>query len=419
MELGWTLVKRKAHLNELAKNGVVTRQKLEFQDKMQLLPLVNVPIGLPKYRLFNGRTASLQEEWLSEHPEKSEDFFRRDPELLEAQKIQHELLSKLTSGAGLFAYFKDAANKQTDFVILDANGFVINGNRRLCAWRTLLTVDETKYAHFGHIEALLLPPADDRAIDRLEGQLQIEPEIRDDYTWDSLANMMKLRKQLHKLDDEALASFYKMTERQVKDLQEMLDYASVYLESRGKAKHWSVVSDKEYAFRKMIERRKNFGEAGAKKLFEECAFALIDDPTGRRLYESIPDLQKHFQKVRARLVERFPVPKAGQAPAGADDDLFGVVDEKVQSDLRLAEEIGKAANVSDAALLIKDVIDSERQLKKDEDNANYVLKRLQGANSEVQSALAGIRADTNKIGVIDQLNAIEEGLTKLREWTKS
>ena len=201
MELGWSLVKRREHIKELLQAGAIAEHRLEFQDRLQNLPVVTVPIGLPKYRLLNGRTASLQQEWLSENPDKSEDFFQRDPELTEAQEIQHQLLTKLIHGAGLLAYFRDTKNKQKEYIILDAHGYVINGNRRLCAWRTLLSQDGDAYGHFGHVDAVILPPCDDKAIDKLEGALQIEPDIRDDYTWDSLANMMQDRKKLHRLSN--------------------------------------------------------------------------------------------------------------------------------------------------------------------------------------------------------------------------
>jgi hypothetical protein len=418
MELGWTLLKRRAHLDDLKKSGVITEQRLDFQDKLQALPVVSVPIGLAKYRLLNGRTASLQEEWLAGHPEASDEFFRRDPEFIEAQRVQHELLTKLVSGGGLLVYFRDAANKQKDAIILDSNGFVINGNRRLCAWRNLFTENSSKYAHFSHVDALLLPPADDRAIDKLEGALQVEPDIRDDYTWDSLANMMRQRQLLHKLDDTALATFYKMPEKRVRELRDMLEYASVYLGSRGRPRHWSQVSTKEFAFRKMVEKRRTFTDVGEKKLFEECAFSLIDDPTGGRLYELIPELQRFLPTVRARLLEEYPLKTTSPKGGNADDMLFGGINDKSQADIELAETISQPEHRSDVSILIKGAIDSERQLKKDEESINYVVKRLQQANSEIQSAISGIRAESSRAGAKEQIDAIRDGLAKLATWAQ-
>ncbi len=174
-------------------------------------------------------------------------------------------------------------------------------------WRTLLKEDTKKYGQFAHIDVIVLPPGDDKAIDKLEGALQIEPDIRDDYTWDSLANMMKIRQSLHGLDTAKLAEFYRKKESDVKELLDMLDYAAVYLENRGKPRQWSEVSDKEFAFQQMVRKRGSLNTAGEKQLFEAVAFVLIDDPEGGRLYQAIPDAHKNFELIRIALAQAFPV----------------------------------------------------------------------------------------------------------------
>jgi len=60
------------------------------------------------------------------------DFFA-DPERVDVQIVQHQLLDAVTTAGGLKQKFSDPANKQVDPLILDEFGFVINGNRRLCS----------------------------------------------------------------------------------------------------------------------------------------------------------------------------------------------------------------------------------------------------------------------------------------------
>ena len=278
-EFGWPLPKRKQYFEDV-KGGAAHHQQIDFMDARMTLPVLRVPVNLPKYRMLNGRTASAQEEWLAKHPGKPADFFRQDPESDEVQRVQHELLSKLVTGAGLLAYFKQVENKQKEPLILDCNGFVINGNRRLCAWRTLLKEDAKKYGQFAHIDVMVLPPGDDKAIDKLEGSLQIEPDIRDDYTWDSLANMMKIRQSLHGLDTGKLAEFYRKKESEVKELLDMLDYAAVYLENRGRPRQWSEVSDKEFAFQQMVRKRGTFRIAPARSSFLRRSSVCADRRPG-------------------------------------------------------------------------------------------------------------------------------------------
>jgi hypothetical protein len=412
-EFGWPLPKRKQHFEDI-QDGATQHRQLDFMDKAWTLPVLRVPINLPKFRLLNGRTASAQQEWLAKHPDKPNDFFRQDPESDEVQRVQHELLGKLVSGAGLLTYFKQAENKQKDPIILDCNGFVINGNRRLCAWRTLLKEDPQRYGHLAHIDVIVLPPGDDKAIDKLEGELQVEPDIRDDYTWDSLANMMKIRQELHGLDTKALAEFYKKRESEVKELLDMLDYAAVYLEKRGKPHQWSEVSDKEFAFRQMVKRREQIGSAGEKRLFEEIAYVLIDDSEGGRLYEAIPDAHKNFEKIRDGLLDAFPV---SDADAGDGLDILGGAS-VASPDVPLAQEIGKdEASRKRAGGIIRDLIEMLKLLDKEKKSADFLLIQLQKANSFVQNAITGgLRPESRKSGVEEQIAAIDQGLSRIRKW---
>lgn len=411
-EFGWPLPKRKQHFDEV-KGGATQHRQIDFMDTAFTLPVLRVPINLPKYRMLNGRTASAQQEWLAKHVDKPEDFFRQDPESDEVQRVQHELLGKLVSGAGLLTYFKQVENKQKEPIVLDCNGFVINGNRRLCAWRTLLKEDQKRYGHLAHIDVIVLPPGDDKAIDKLEGQLQVEPDIRDDYTWDSLANMMKIRQDLHGLDTQALGEFYKKKESEVKELLDMLDYAAVYLEKRCKPRQWSEVADKEFAFRQMVKKREQFGSAGEKRLFEEVAFVLIDDPEGGRLYEAIPDAHKYFEIIRKGLLDVFPV----TAAAGEGLDILGgaVV---TSTDVPLAQEIGKDDDSRrKAAAIIRDLIELTKLLDKEKKSVDFLLTQLQKANGFIQNGItAGLRPESRREGVEPQLVAIEQGLARIRKW---
>ena len=412
-EFGWPLPKRKQHFEDM-KSGSMHSQQIDFMDQRLTLPVLRVPINLPKYRMLNGRTASAQEEWLATHPGKPADFFRQDPESYEVQHVQHELLGKLVAGAGLLTYFKQADNKQKEPLILDTNGFVINGNRRLCAWRTLLKEDAQKYGHFAHIDIIVLPPGDDKAIDKLEGSLQIEPDIRDDYTWDSLANMMKIRQTLHGLDTAKLAEFYRKKEGDVKELLDMLDYAAKYLENRGKPRQWSEVSDKEFAFQQMVRKRGTLNTAGEKQLFEAIAYVLIDDPEGGRLYQAIPDAHKNFELIKSALAEAFPVTDTA---AGDGLDILGGAP-PASSDVPLALAIGKDEDSrKKAAGIIKNLIEMAKLLDKEKKSADFLLNQLQKANTLIQNAhTAGLRPESRKEGVSQQLDAIEQGVARIRKW---
>ena len=82
MEFGWPLPKRKELFEKLIK-GATETERIIFQGKQQAIPIIRIPIEVPKYRMLNGRTATLQQEWLSLNLEKGEDFFSKDSESIE------------------------------------------------------------------------------------------------------------------------------------------------------------------------------------------------------------------------------------------------------------------------------------------------------------------------------------------------
>jgi hypothetical protein len=105
--------------------------RIVFQEKTVDIPIIRIPIDLPKYRMMNGRTVSLQEEHLAKHPSIRQDIFSGDAELWDAQEAQHNLLLQLSKQSDLQKFFEDTANKQVNPIRLDENGFVVDGNRRL------------------------------------------------------------------------------------------------------------------------------------------------------------------------------------------------------------------------------------------------------------------------------------------------
>jgi hypothetical protein len=173
---GWPKPARIEEFKKLSANPTGATTRIVFQGKNQDIPIIRVPIDLPKYRMANGRTSSLQEEYLAKNPKVRPDLFSGDDELWDAQEIQHRLLLQYAEQSNLQGYFEDTKNTQVDPILLDENGFVVNGNRRLATWRELLFKQAEKYGHFLHIDVAILPHGTDRDIDRLEVKLQIEED---------------------------------------------------------------------------------------------------------------------------------------------------------------------------------------------------------------------------------------------------
>ncbi|XHS77071.1 hypothetical protein ACFJGW_15250 [Burkholderiaceae bacterium UC74_6] len=420
---GWPKPKRTAEFTKLLAKPSGATERVVFQGRTLDIPIVRVPIDLPKYRLVNGRTASLQAEFMAKNPKTRADMFGGDPELWDAQEAQHNLLLQLAKQADLAGFFDDTGNQQVNPILLDENGFVVNGNRRLATWRELLHKEPGKYGHFQHIDIAVLPHCEEKEIDRLEARLQITKDIRADYSWDAQANMMLAKQRRDNFSNKELAELYDLKESEVELLFDMRAYAEEFLKSRAKADHWSMVSDSEFAFKKIVAARGKISSVGKQQVFKEAAFILIDKPeeAGGRLYDAIPAVLESIDEVRAKLLDAFKVAPAKPTNEGLAD-LFGGAPPAAGEDPRdlpLAQEIQKPENVDAARKIIVEVIESQRQLQKEAKSANYLLDCCAKAQAALAAAVRdGLRPEAKRDGVIKQLEAIQAHADKIRAFVE-
>lgn len=414
---GWARPARVEEFEKL-KGPAKAHHQLIFKGEKCAFPIVRVSIDLPKYRLENGRTTSAQEEYLAKNPAVAKDMFTLDPELWTAQEAQHKLLVEMAKLSELQQYFEDEKNIQTEVILLDELGFVVNGNRRLATWRELVHKDKTKYGHLENIDVVVLPHCDQKEIDRIEARLQITKDIRADYSWDARAKMLKAKQERDGSSTREVAVMYEMSEGDVTELFDMLSYAEEYLKSRGKEGYWSLVSKQELAFEKIAQNRPKIASIGKQELFKELSFVLIDKPedAGGRLYEQIPAIYTHLEIVSNKLLDKFPVAEE-PAPADALDDLFGgfpvpLAESKV--DIPLAKEIAKPENIDSARELLVDTLETQKQLKKDSKGANFLISCCAKAQAALAAAAADMKAETKTVGVETQLRSVEELVGKIR-----
>lgn len=415
---GWPRPARLEEFKARRESKGLATDRVVFQGLNQDLPIIRIPIDLPKYRLVNGRTASLQVEHLAINADLRPDLFTGDPEMWDAQEVQHELLLKLGRLSDLDGYFEDAAHKQVNPLLLDEEGFVVNGNRRLSMWRQLLHDEPEKYGHFEHIEVVVLPHATEKDINRLEAQLQIEKDIRADYSWDAQANMMLAKMERDAISAEELCKLYKMKDAEFAQLLDMHAYADEYLRSRGKANRWSEVSVQEHTFQRLVQSRAKLSGVGRKEIFREAAFALIDDPAAvGRLYIALPELASNLDKVVERLVSELDLETA--TSDDGLDDLFGSgqSDESEAQQTALIQALKDSTRRAQAREAIGEVLETERQVKKDVKKAGYLLDQCAKANSYLTAAAKeGLRPESKLTGVSKQLDEIETRVAAIRAY---
>ena len=416
---GWPKPARIEEFRKLLANPTAATTRVVFQGKNADIPIIRIPIELPKYRLANGRTVSLQAEHMAKSQNVRPDLFSGDAELWDTQEAQHGLLLLLAKKSDLEKYFEDKSNRQIDPILLDENGFVVNGNRRLACWRELLKTNPTEYNYFRNIDVAILPHCDEKEIDRLEASLQIEKDIKADYSWDARANMMLAKQKRDGFSNKELGELYGMKESDVQELLDMRMYADDYLRSRGQTDRWSLVSEDEFAFRRVVTSRQKIYGVGSQELFKQAAYTMIEKPdeAGGRLYETIPAIVENLEVIKEKLLAEFDV-KAGSSTPDMEE-LFGgdATAGAGGRDLPLAREIQKPENAKKVRQIIVDTIESQRQLKKDSKAEGYLLKCCANAQAALAAAIKdGLRPESKFSGVDKQLDQINNQVEQIRKY---
>ena len=429
---GWPYDERKKFLKETETTG--EKYSLTFQEDYRSFPVFRVPIDLPLYRLNNIRTKALQEELI--HTENlSSDFFSADPERNSVQTRQHELLSGLTWESGLDEKFKTTGEKQKEPIVLTSNGTTANGNRRLTSWRNLYNSDPEKYAHFAHVNVIVLPECEEKDIVRLEANLQLDKDIRSAYSWTSTAIAVRdaVNPPLNMTYAEA-ASLYAVTgrkpETEVQNLIDILEYGEHYLDSRQITKKYSLIYDKEYAFKRMVSLRPKTQTWNHAKImkFELLAFSLIDKPEGHGdLYRQILDLFTHIDTVVETLdkdlgnqITHSETISSIEEPVESGDILGLFVEDADPTPITTwkelsSEELGEDLQ-SEVIETIWDSIETGKALTKAGNKKKFVYSKVNDAHKLLQQAITGAESSMLKDGVDVKLLEIDSLIDQIREW---
>jgi hypothetical protein len=412
-----TLPQRKKLIKELRESGQrLYKHQLRFQQKLQKFDVFSVGIEFPCYRLSNGRTKDAQLEVIAEknYPE---DFFSADPDSEQALNEQDLILRQMLNEANLLDVFKRTEQDQP--LILDNSGYVVNGNRRLCAMRLLLKEDEKKYSHFKHVEVIFLPPCSDRDIKELEGQLQVQPDIRAEYSWTSEAMLFRdWRNQ--GWTDKQIADLYEKKPKDVTDIISMLEDAENYLESRDKKGRYSFVKKNEYAFKQLQKFRQKCGDNESRKqLLTKIVYILLDraESISERLYNVIPEAYKYLDSIAEELKTEFKEQIPDEQKESDDLDILGPSQNDTYQGIN--DVIDDPQNSSEIKEITLETIEFRRNQEKEEKDAKYCFRQIQQAHTKLQSALNAIDENTNFSGIEENLINIENAVKELWDWIRN
>jgi len=396
---------------------------VNFMNRDCDLEMIHVPVGLPMYRLENGRTLSLQDEYLAMNHSLPDDFFSRDENSPEAQSVQHELLMKLNESKDIIKTFRDTSIKQSEPIIVTNTGFVVNGNRRLSCWRYLYFGDKVTYNHFAYIRVAVLPEADDKAIEKLEADLQIAPEIKEDYLWHAEARMMQRRIEERGEDIDDVANLYRIKRKDVEHRLEMLHYASEYLRRNNWDRQWSRLDKDLYAFEQFVKERKRVADPVEKSIFESLTFASITTGSSGasegRIYAKIPEIRKRLIPIVEAIRDELSEIIESEPPEDDLDLLTDGYDNDDEDMTSIAQALVSLA-VEDQRVVAEvadSVIAEENAKEKERKSSNYLLSQVRKAAEALGNAINASDEDNVMIdGLRKHLDVIENNVMQLRIW---
>lgn len=410
-------VTREATIKAKVDSATEKREFFGFRNRRSELPLIQVPLNLPVYRMENFRTFTDQKDYVSEN-EKNADFFSSGQESEAVQQAQHQLLHRLAlkgksdSVVPVIDVLKEDGQREP--LLITSNGVVVNGNRRLAAFRELYDENGVKYSAFSHIDVLVLPPdaTADEIVD-IEANLQAMPETKLDYDWIGEAQLIKRLVSLGRTHSQVADQLH----RNPKDIQyaiQTLAEADLYLkEAKGTTGSYSEIrEDAEQLFGDLPKLIENKSES-MKEASRIVAWTLFQnkDRLPGRLYDFNPAIGKLTDDILDRVSTELGLGTEQEAEAGetSSDDLFAVALDDDTNEPNYLSVINalKSDDNEEAIETLIEAAQTAIELEKGKRSGNAALKSVTQAHSKLASVDIS-KADPKTLpGIAKQLAAIK------------
>jgi hypothetical protein len=399
------------------------REFHEFRNRKQHLPLIQVPIALPVYRVENFRTFTDQRDYIATEG-KSTDYFSAGQESEEVQQAQHQLLYRLAlkGKADSVVPVSDVleVEGQRQPLLVTAGGVVVNGNRRLAALRELYE-QGSKFSHFSHIDVLVLPAdATVEEIVDIEANLQAVPETKLDYDWIGEAQLINRLVNLGRTP-KIVAEQLRRKEKDIKYAIQTLAEADLYLkEAPGTQGSYSEIrEDAEQLFGDLPKLLEGKTEA-MKEASRVIAWTLYQNK-GRldgRLYDYNAAIGTLADNVLDRVADELGIvteTDEGGSEVGneAGDFAVDIGDEPQATSFGGVIEALKAPDNEAAIDALIEAAQTEIQLDKGQRSGGAALKSVQQAHTKLASVDIS-RAEKSTVPKISkQLEAIKKIVAEL------
>jgi hypothetical protein len=401
-----------------------------FPGKKIDLPKIELPIGLPVYRMANGRTSIEQLEYIRRE-KRSDTFFSNGEENEEAQQIQHQILAELANEGGdsiavMMKVLRDG--RQSHPIWITPRGVIVNGNRRIAAMRELYAESSKKFSHYATVECAVLPVLTPEQIEELEIRLQVAPETKLPYGWIHDCLLIEKRITSGKSEDY-VANLMGKRGGDVRSALAALQEVNIYLRDwkQSSGDYGLVEEDGKQFFYDLPKQLK--GKSGAVlESMRRVGWILFDngDDLGTRLYAFNKILGEKAHDVLKRLAARDDVISediSEDLPQSEDsDDLeIDLGDEGGQPDpnvsvLDALNDEGRREEISAAVIAVCQTMFEASRTTFQGQTTLRVLSDVQTRLQEIDLTKAA--PDTHP-GIAKQINEILRLATELAERNKA
>jgi hypothetical protein len=239
------------------------------------VPLIELDADLLLYRVDNGRILS-ELAGAAEARGVDMESLKAQAESAELQRLLHGLLlDKARDPAGPIYQELEVHARQTEPLLVDRAGVVLNGNRRLAAMRELARQDPDRYARFTTVHTAVLPDDIDRAQQEyIEAALQMAPDLKLDYSW--INRRLKLRQHARDMARERVVAAYRFRDADEIDTElAELELAERYLAWIGAPGHYARIAEEGDRFEALNAHLAALGQPHLRELWRLIGFAMI------------------------------------------------------------------------------------------------------------------------------------------------
>jgi hypothetical protein len=362
-----------------------------WRGKHTLYPkIIQVDVDYLMFRLENSRTEIQQMKYLRDNPTLPKDLFS-NPESALAQEAQEIILNEINKDAGK-DFFNDLNIRgQDEAAIISYDGYLINGNRRTAALKTL----GTRY-----IDCAVLPEdTTPKDLYELEQELQISQDFRERYHWiNELRNIKRgIEDKRYNFKEDEMARRLRININEIKAKRRMLELIDSFLIWKGIPGEYDYnkLDETEQIFIQLEKALKKYKDEQKLEELKNAVFTLIEEkPSKGRLYGYVMDLIKNFDKIYEKIRSTTPAENEKQNSNGktSDNDILNDILNS-EDDEEIKPIFGSSDNaVTNAATLVERIADIKAENKEKVDNESVyesvssALRELQGLTIDDDTA---------------------------------